>query len=85
VKGLELVEMAETETCCGFGGSFAVKFESISAAMADQKVHHALNTGAEYIISTDMSCLMHLDGYIRKKELPIKTMHIADVLASGWE
>lgn len=85
VKGLELIEMAETETCCGFGGSFAVKFESISAAMADQKVHHALNTGAEYIISTDMSCLMHLDGYIRKKELPIKTMHIADVLASGWE
>ena len=85
VKGLELVEMIETETCCGFGGSFAVKFESISIAMADQKVHHALDTGSEYIISTDLSCLMHLDGYIRKKELPIKTMHIADVLASGWE
>jgi L-lactate dehydrogenase complex protein LldE len=77
--------MMETETCCGFGGSFAVKFESISIAMADQKVRHALDTGSEYIISTDLSCLMHLDGYIRKKELPIKTMHIADVLASGWE
>lgn len=85
VKGLELIEMAETETCCGFGGSFAIKFEAISAAMADQKVNHALSAGAEYIISTDMSCLMHLDGYIRKKELPLKTMHIADVLASGWE
>lgn len=85
VKGLELIEMAENETCCGFGGSFAVKFEAISIAMADQKVNHALNTGAEYIISTDLSCLMHLDGYITKKELPIKTMHIADVLASGWE
>jgi L-lactate dehydrogenase complex protein LldE len=85
VKGLELIEMADNETCCGFGGSFAVKFESISIAMADQKVNHALNTGAEYIISTDLSCLMHLDGYITKKELPIKTMHIADVLASGWE
>jgi len=85
VKGLELIEMEDNETCCGFGGSFAVKFEAISTAMADQKVHHALDTGAEYIISTDMSCLMHLDGYIRKKELPIKTMHIADVLASGWE
>jgi L-lactate dehydrogenase complex protein LldE len=85
VKGLELVEMIETETCCGFGGSFAVKFESISIAMADQKVRHALDTGSEYIISTDLSCLMHLDGYIRKKELPLKTMHIADVLASGWE
>lgn len=85
VKGLELIEMAENETCCGFGGSFAVKFEAISIAMADQKVNHALSTGAEYIISTDLSCLMHLDGYITKKELPIKTMHIADVLASGWE
>ena len=85
VKGLELIEMAENETCCGFGGSFAVKFEAISIAMADQKVNHALDTGAEYIISTDLSCLMHLDGYITKKNLPLKTMHIADVLASGWE
>ncbi|KAA9036356.1 (Fe-S)-binding protein [Ginsengibacter hankyongi] len=85
VRGLELIEMADNETCCGFGGSFAVKFEAISIAMADQKVNNALNTGAEYIISTDLSCLMHLDGYITKKELPIKTMHIADVLASGWE
>ena len=85
VKGLELVEMIDNETCCGFGGSFAVKFEAISIAMADQKVHHALDTGSEYIISTDLSCLMHLDGYIKKKNFPLKTMHIADVLASGWE
>lgn len=85
VKGLELIEMADNETCCGFGGSFAVKFEAISIAMADQKVNHALATGAEYIISTDLSCLMHLDGYITKKNLALKTMHIADVLASGWE
>ncbi|MDQ6890279.1 MAG: (Fe-S)-binding protein [Bacteroidota bacterium] len=85
VKGLQLVEMNETETCCGFGGSFAVKFEAISIAMADQKVNHALATNAEIIISTDISCLMHLDGYISKKQLPITTMHIADVLASGWE
>lgn len=84
VKGLELIEMDDVETCCGFGGSFAVKFESISLAMADQKVNHALNTGAEYIISTDLSCLMHLDGYIRFKGLPLKTLHIADVLGSGW-
>jgi L-lactate dehydrogenase complex protein LldE len=82
VKGLELVEMNDVETCCGFGGSFAVKFESISIAMADQKVNNALQTGADYIISTDLSCLMHLDGYIRNKGLAIKTMHIADVLAS---
>jgi L-lactate dehydrogenase complex protein LldE len=84
VKGLELIEMNDVETCCGFGGSFAVKFESISIAMADQKVNHALQTGADYLISTDLSCLMHLDGYIRNKNLPLKTLHIADVLSSGW-
>ncbi|MBN8856535.1 MAG: Fe-S oxidoreductase [Sphingobacteriales bacterium 50-39] len=82
VKGLEMVEMNDVETCCGFGGSFAVKFESISIAMADQKVNNALQTGADYIISTDLSCLMHLDGYIRHKGYAIRTMHIADVLAS---
>ncbi len=85
VKGLELVEMNDTETCCGFGGTFAVKFDAISAAMADQKIDHALSTGATHIISTDLSCLMHLQGVISKKDLPLTTMHIADVLASGWE
>lgn len=85
VKGLELVEMEDNETCCGFGGTFSVKYEAISSGMADQKIQHALATGAEYIISTDMSCLMQLDGYIKKKELKLKTMHLADVLASGWD
>lgn len=84
VKGLELVEMDDNETCCGFGGTFAVKFGSISAAMADQKVNHALATGAEYIISSDLSCLLHLESYIKGKGLNLKTLHIADVLASGW-
>jgi L-lactate dehydrogenase complex protein LldE len=82
VKGLELVEMNDVETCCGFGGTFAVKFEAISIAMAEQKVTNALATGADYIISTDLSCLMHIDGYIRKKEYKLKAMHIADVLAN---
>ncbi|MDE3183663.1 MAG: (Fe-S)-binding protein [Bacteroidota bacterium] len=85
VKGLELVEMNEAETCCGFGGTFAVKFEDISNAMADQKITNTLKTGATHIISTDLSCLMHLQGIITKKTLPLTTMHIADVLASGWE
>jgi L-lactate dehydrogenase complex protein LldE len=83
VKGLEMIEMNDVETCCGFGGSFAIKFESISLAMADQKVNHALRTGADYIISTDLSCLMHLDGYIHHKGYAIRTLHIADVLANG--
>jgi L-lactate dehydrogenase complex protein LldE len=53
--------------------------------MADQKIRHALNTGATHIISTDLSCLMHLQGIITKTNIPLTTMHIADVLASGWE
>ncbi len=85
VKGLELVEMNDVETCCGFGGTFSVKFDDISASMADQKVGNAMATGAEYIISTDLSCLMQIDGYIKGKGISIKTMHIADVLANGWE
>lgn len=85
VKGLELIEMKETETCCGFGGTFSSKFPNISFAMADQKIEHAINTGATHIISTDLSCLMHLQGIIVKKSIPLTTMHIADVLANGWE
>jgi L-lactate dehydrogenase complex protein LldE len=84
VKGLELVEMAERDVCCGFGGTFSVKNQGISSAMAEQKVQNAIATGAEYIISTDASCLMHQAGYISKHKLPLKVMHIVDVLASGW-
>ena len=84
VEGLELTEMQDVETCCGFGGTFAVKFEPISIAMAEQKVEHALATEAQYLISTDLSCLMHLQGYINKKNHNLRTLHIADVLANGW-
>jgi L-lactate dehydrogenase complex protein LldE len=83
VQGLELVEMNDNETCCGFGGSFAVKYDTISVAMADQKIDNAIATNAEYIISTDMSCLMHLDGRINHNGQSIKVIHLADVLASG--
>lgn len=84
VEGLELTELNDVETCCGFGGTFAVKFEPISVAMAEQKVENALATDAEYLISTDLSCLMHLQGYINNKNYKLKTMHLADVLVSGW-
>lgn len=84
VKGLELAEMNDVETCCGFGGTFAVKFEPISIAMGEQKIENAITTGAEYLISTDVSCLMHLQGYIRHKGYKLQTMHLADVLVSGW-
>lgn len=84
VKGLQLNEMQGNDICCGFGGTFSVKFEQISTAMGEQKVENAINSGAEYIVSTEASCLMHLEGYINKQKLPIKTKHIVDILASGW-
>ena len=82
VKGLELIEMKESDVCCGFGGTFSVKHEPISSAMAQQKVENALASGAEYIVSTEASCIMNIQGYISKNKLPIKTIHIADILAS---
>jgi L-lactate dehydrogenase complex protein LldE len=84
VHGLELVEMKDTDVCCGFGGTFAVKFDGISSAMAEQKVNNALEMGADYIISTDSSCLLNLQAYIDQHDIKIKTMHIADVLTHGW-
>ncbi|MDP4267992.1 MAG: (Fe-S)-binding protein [Bacteroidota bacterium] len=84
VKGLEICEMKESDVCCGFGGTFSIKNEPISTAMAQQKVKNALQTGASYVTSTEASCLMHLEGYIKKHNLNIKTIHIANILASGW-
>lgn len=84
VEGLELVEIAGADECCGFGGTFSVNFESISVQMADQKVRSVLNSGAEIVVSTDYACLMHLDAYIKKNNIPLRIMHLADVLASGW-
>jgi L-lactate dehydrogenase complex protein LldE len=84
VEGLTIHEMKECETCCGFGGTFAVKYEPISIGMAQTKVSSALAVDAEYIISTDISCLMHLDAYIKHNDINIQTAHLADILCMGW-
>jgi len=84
VRGLELVELQENTTCCGFGGTFAVKHSEISQAMAQQKVEYALETGAEFIVSTDSSCLLNINSYAEKQKLPIRGIHLVDVLASGY-
>lgn len=84
VRGLELLEIKDNETCCGFGGTFSVKFEGISTAMGEQKVKNVVDTNADYLVSTDLSCLMHLNGIIQKKGHSIKSMHLADILASGY-
>jgi len=83
VQGLELVEMEESDTCCGFGGTFAVKNNAISSAMTQMKVQNALATGVEYLISTEASCLLNINGYCKKYKLPLKGIHLADILASG--
>jgi L-lactate dehydrogenase complex protein LldE len=82
VAGLELIETSDQENCCGFGGSFSIKFEPASVAMAKQKIELAIQAGAEYITSTDLSCLIHLDAVIKKGNYPIKTIHLADLLCS---
>ena len=85
VRGLKLIEMADTELCCGAGGGLPQKFESIAVNLGEQKINQAEKTAAQVIISTDYLCLMHLQGIIHKQQKPLKIMHLADVLASGWE
>jgi L-lactate dehydrogenase complex protein LldE len=80
VRDLELVEMSEAATCCGFGGTFAAKFPMISTAMGEVKCASAAETGAEYIVSNDSSCLMHLQGLLSRQGGKIKTIHLAEVL-----
>jgi L-lactate dehydrogenase complex protein LldE len=82
VKGLELVEMGEAETCCGFGGTFSVKFPMISQAMDEVKCASIQKTGAQYVVSADSSCLMQIGGRLRRDKLPIQTIHLAEVLAA---
>ncbi|MDR2962657.1 MAG: (Fe-S)-binding protein [Bacteroidales bacterium] len=81
VKGLEIVEMPESDTCCGFGGTFSVKQKAISQAMVEQKVQYAIESGAQYITSTEASCLMNIAAYIEKNNCPITAIHIVDILA----
>jgi L-lactate dehydrogenase complex protein LldE len=81
VRGLELIEMKEAESCCGFGGTFSAKFPSISTAMGEVKCASAVETNADYIISNDSSCLMQIQGLLDRQKSQIKTLHLAEVLA----
>jgi L-lactate dehydrogenase complex protein LldE len=82
VRGLELREMQPAEDCCGFGGTFAVKFDELSGAMGRSKVESILRTGANTVVSLDPSCLMQIQGVLSRAGSPIRTMHLAEVLAS---
>lgn len=82
VKGLTLREMDIAEECCGFGGTFSVKFPEVSGAMARTKIDSIVKTEADTVVSIDSSCLMQLQGALLRAGLPIRTMHLAEVLAS---
>lgn len=84
VEGLELREMSEAQTCCGFGGLFSAKFPSISVAMGQVKTKSATETGAKYLISGDGSCLMHIQGVLDREKRGVKCLHLAEVLTQGW-
>ena len=81
VKDLTLIEMKDAETCCGFGGTFAAKFPMISTAMGEVKCLSAQDTGADYIVSNDSSCLMHVQGLLDRQGKTVKTIHLAEILA----
>lgn len=81
IKGLELVPLERHDECCGFGGSFAVRFPEISGAMVNDKAGFIAKTGADVLIATDAGCLMNIGGCLRRRQSPVRIMHLAEVLA----
>ena len=82
VEGVEVVEPERKDECCGFGGMFAVEEQAVSVCMGRDKIRHHMETGAEYITGADSSCLMHMQGIIEREKLPIRIVHIVEILAS---
>ena len=82
VKGIELVELDRKDECCGFGGTFCVTEEAVSVKMGKDRVADHLHHGAEYITAADMSCLMHLEGILRRQKSQVQVRHIAEILIS---
>jgi L-lactate dehydrogenase complex protein LldE len=82
VRELTLVDLPQAAECCGFGGSFSVSFDELSTSMGEAKCAHALSTGAEFLVSGDPSCMLHVGGMLRKNSAALKTLHLAEVLAA---
>lgn len=79
--GVELVEMEMADACCGFGGTFSIKYPEVSKSMLQEKMDSIVNSGADAVVSTDMGCLMNIKGLVSRKKLPIKVLHLAELLA----
>jgi L-lactate dehydrogenase complex protein LldE len=82
VRGLELVELPQAESCCGFGGTFALKNADTSTAMLSDKMRHVVGTGAEVCTAGDSSCLMHIGGGLSRMRTGVRTLHLAEILAA---
>jgi L-lactate dehydrogenase complex protein LldE len=86
VRGIDLVELPEADSCCGFGGTFALKNADTSIAMLADKLQHVATTGAEVLTAGDSSCLMHIGGGLSRLRAGTKTVHLAEILAGeGWD
>jgi L-lactate dehydrogenase complex protein LldE len=85
VSGCQLNEMADTDSCCGFGGTFCVKYSAISTRMVDDKVHNTNRSGADTLVAADLGCLLNIAGRIKRLGLSIKVFHVAEVLAEMAE
>jgi L-lactate dehydrogenase complex protein LldE len=83
VRGIELVDLAHAEQCCGFGGTFALKNSDTSVAMGLDKARHARDSGAEVLVAGDNSCLMHIGGLLSRQQPAVRVMHLAEILASA--
>jgi L-lactate dehydrogenase complex protein LldE len=83
LAGITLVELSRPDECCGFGGTFAVSEEAVSCMMGRDRIHDHLQAGAEIVTANDMSCLMHLEGLIRRDRQPLRVLHIAELLAEA--
>ena len=81
VRDIQFVEMQDFKLCCGFGGTFSVKFPEVSVARGEDKIRAAVESGAEYLVANDSGCLMHIAGLIHRRGMPLKTMHLAQLLA----
>lgn len=81
IDGIEFVEMEKPDTCCGFGGTFSVKYADMSLAMVERKCRYIVESKAEYVIGCDSSCLMNIQGYLTSHRLAPQTLHIAELLS----
>jgi L-lactate dehydrogenase complex protein LldE len=85
LEGCELLPIGEPEQCCGFGGAFSVTFPNISSAMGRLKMEHVEEVKPDFLVSADLGCIMHLGGLIQREGRPVKTLHLAEVLAAALE